>query len=81
MHGKYVTSDFIWTFLPRYKGVIPNPMVFIFHILCILGIFSQLVRKNPKCRGKGSLPKSQIKSLVTDILKMCMKKFNAEIFF
>ena len=49
-------------------GVIPNPkMAFIFPISCILAlIFPILIKKNPKCKGKGSFPKSQIKSLVLE---------------
>ena len=51
-------------------GVIPNPkMAFIFPISCILAlIFPILIKYFPKCVGKGSFPKSQIKSL-TDVLK------------
>ena len=58
-------SDFIWSFLPPYKGVIPNPkMAFIFPILFILVIiFPKALKYFPKCNGKGSFPKSQIKSL------------------
>ena len=58
-------SGFIWPFLPPSMGVIPNPkMVFIFPILCILVlIFSIFMIYFPKCEGKGSFPKSQIKSL------------------
>ena len=46
-------------------GVIPNPkMAFIFPISCILAlIFPILSKYFPKCVGKGSFPKSQIKSL------------------
>ena len=46
-------------------GVIPNPkMVFIFPISCILAlIFPILIKYFPKCEGKGSFLKSQIKSL------------------
>ena len=46
-------------------GVIPNPkMTFIFPISCILApIFPILIKYFPKCVGKGSFPKSQIKSL------------------
>ena len=46
-------------------GVIPNPkMAFIFPISCILAlIFPILIKCFPKCVGKGSFPKSQIKSL------------------
>ena len=58
-------SDFIWPFLRPYMGVIPNPkMAFIFPISCILAlIFPILIKYFPKCVGKGSFPKSQIKSL------------------
>ena len=58
-------SDFIWIFLPPYKGVIPNPkMVLIFPILCILVIiFPKCMKFFPKCKEKGSFPKSKIKSL------------------
>ena len=47
-------------------GVNPNPkMAFIFPISCILAlIFPILIKYFPKCVGKGSFPKSQIKSLV-----------------
>ena len=39
----YMCSDFIWPFLPPFKGVIPNPkMVFIFPIVCIFGFFPKL---------------------------------------
>ena len=65
--SKYsVASDFIWIFLPPYKGVIPNPkMVFIFLILCILVIiFPKCMNNFPNCKEKGSFPKSKIKSLV-----------------
>ena len=46
-------------------GVIPNPkMAFIFPISCILAlIFPILIKYFPKCVGKGSFPKSQIKTL------------------
>ena len=46
-------------------GVIPNPkMAFIFPISCILAlIFPILIKYFPKCVGKGSFPKYQIKSL------------------
>ena len=46
-------------------GVIPNPkMAFIFPDSCILAlIFPILIKYFPKCVGKGSFPKSQIKSL------------------
>ena len=58
-------SDFIWPFLGPYMGVIPNPkMAFIFPISCILAlIFPILIKYFPKCEGKGSFLKSQIKSL------------------
>ena len=58
-------SDFIGLFLRPYMGVIPNPkMAFIFPISCILAlIFPILIKYFPKCVGKGSFPKSQIKSL------------------
>ena len=48
-------------------GVIPNPkMAFIFPISCILAlIFPILIKYFPKCVGKGSFPKSQIKTLDT----------------
>ena len=46
-------------------GVIPNPkMAFIFPISCILVLIFPFFRIYfPKCEGKGSFPKSQIKSL------------------
>ena len=46
-------------------GVIPNSkMAFIFPISFILAhIFPILIKYFPKCVGKGSFPKSQIKSL------------------
>ena len=46
-------------------GVIPNPkMTFIFPIACILVlIFPIFMIYFPKCEGKGSFPKSQIKTL------------------
>ena len=46
-------------------GVIPNPkMAFIFPISCILAlIFPNLLKYFPKCEGKGSFLKSQIKTL------------------
>ena len=51
-------------------GVIPNPkMAFIFPISCILAlIFPILIKYFPKCVGKGSFPKSQIKSLYVCIV-------------
>ena len=53
-------------------GVIPNPkMAFIFPISCILAlIFPILIKCFPKCVGKGSFQKSQIKSLSVDPDKM-----------
>ena len=59
------TSDFIWPFLTPYRGVIPNPKkAFIFPISCILVlIFPIFMIYFPKCEGKGSFPKPQIKSL------------------
>ena len=75
-------SDFIWPFLRPYMGVIPNPkMVFIFPISCILAlIFPILIKYFPKCVGKGSFPKSQIKSLLgltwqIDVIKMLLNVF------
>ena len=61
-------SDFIWPFLRPYVGVIPNPkMVFIFPISCILAlIFPIVIKYFPKCEGKGSFLKTQIKSLCFD---------------
>ena len=54
-------------------GVIPNPkMAFIFPISCILAlIFTILLKYFPKCVGKGSFPKSQIKSLTVRTLMGC----------
>ena len=61
-----LASDFIWPFLPTYKGVIPNPkMAHIFPILCILGIiFPKSLKNVPKYKGIGRFPHSQIKSLL-----------------
>ena len=58
-------SDFIWPFLAPSMGVIPNPkMAFIFPISYILVlIFPISMIYFPECEGKGSFPKSQIKSL------------------
>ena len=69
VHRSNIPSDFIWPFLRPYMGVIPNPkMAFIFPISCILAlIFSILIKYFPKCVGKGSFPKSQIKSLESKI--------------
>ena len=55
-------------------GVIPNPkMAFIFPISCILAlIFPILIKYFPKGVGKGSFPKSQIKSLVCMPVKECV---------
>ena len=60
----FTYSDFIGTFLQPYMGVILNrKMVFIFQISCILVlIFPNFMTYFPKCEGKGSFPKSQIKS-------------------
>ena len=51
-------------------GVILNPkMAFIFPISCILALIFQILIKNfPKCEGKGSFLKSQIKSLTPVVL-------------
>ena len=50
-------------------GVIPNPKMafkFIFPNSCILAlIFQILIKSFPKCVGKGSFLKSQIKSMST----------------
>ena len=56
-------------------GVIPNPkMAFIFPISCILAlIFPILIKCFPKCVGKGSFPKSQIKSLMYLLLEAGQK--------
>ena len=58
------SSDFIWAFLAPYMGVIPNPkMAFIFPISCILAhIFPIFMKYFLKSSGKGSFPKSEIKS-------------------
>ena len=58
-------SDFIRPFLGPYLGVIPNQkMAFISPISCILALlFPILIKHFPKCEGKGSFLKSQIKSL------------------
>ena len=55
-------------------GVIPNPkMAFIFPISCILAlIFPILIKYFPKCVGKGSFPKSQIKSLMGKVHATCV---------
>ena len=59
-------------------GVIPNPkMAFIFPISCILAlVFPILIKYFNKCVGKGSFPKSQIKSLHKGI--GC---FSAQVYF
>ena len=58
-------SDYIQPFLQPYMRVIPNPKkAFIFpssHILAL--IFPILIKYFPKCEGKGSFLKSQIKPL------------------
>ena len=58
-------SDFIWPFLPPYMGVISNKkMAFIFSSSCILAlIFPISMNYFPNGSGKGSFPKSQLKSL------------------
>ena len=55
-------SDFIWPFLPPYKGVIPNPkMAYLFSNLSILGIIFPKSSKNyPNVKENVA---SQIKSL------------------
>ena len=62
-------------------GVIPNPkMAFIFPILCILAlIFPILIKYFPKCVGKGSFPKSQIKSLAVDLGRKATKETNKQM--
>ena len=61
-------------------GVIPNPkMAFIFPISCILAlIFLIFIKYFPKYEGKGSLPKSQIKSLtmIGSVLIMYLKNIH-----
>ena len=60
-------SDLFRPFLPPYMGVIPNPkMAFIIPISFLLVLISQIFMIYfPKCEGKGSFPKSQIKSLAS----------------
>ena len=55
-------------------GVIPNPkMTFIFPISCILAlIFPILIKYFPKCEGKGSFLKFQIKSLPFKLLQLSL---------
>ena len=62
----YIFSDFIWPFFLPYMGVIPNQkMAFIFPNSCIFAlIFPLFMEYFPKCEGRGSFPKSQIKSLI-----------------
>ena len=62
----FLYSDFILPFLPPYMGVIPTPkMALIFQISRILVlVFPIFMIYFPKCEGKGSFPKSQIKSLL-----------------
>ena len=59
-------------------GVIPNPkMAFIFPISCILAlIFPILIKYFPKCVGKGSFPKFQIKSLCGCVNGTCLYTFH-----
>ena len=62
-------SDFIWQFLTPYMGVIPNPKMAFFPILCILVlIFPFFIIYFPKCEGKGSFLKFQINSHFCGIL-------------
>ena len=69
-------SDFIWPFLPPYMGVIPNPkMAFIFPISCNLAlIFPIFIKYFPKCSGKGSFPRFQIKSLDNEYMRCDHKR-------
>ena len=55
-----------WPFLPPFMEVIPNSkLAFIYPISCILAlIFPIFIKYFPKCSGKDSFPKSQIKSLL-----------------
>ena len=64
-----IYSDFIWIFLPPYKGVpIKKWSKVIFPILCILVIiFPKCMQNFPKCKKKGSIPKSKIKSLICTV--------------
>ena len=64
-------------------GVIPNPkMAFIFPISCILAlIFPILIKYFPKCVGKGSFPKSQIKSLKQNMASSSAKECEMECFY
>ena len=69
-------------------GVIPNPkMAFIFPISCILAlIFPIFMKYFPKCSGKGSFPKSQIKSLwqykyIGSIPSIVYRFFSEKIYF
>ena len=59
-------------------GVIPNPkMAFIFPISCILAlIFPISIKYFPKCVGKGSFPKSQIKSLSIKLADFIVPEVN-----
>ena len=65
-----MVSDYIWPFLQPYMGVIPNPkMATIFPIPYILSlIFPILIKCFPKCEGKGSFLKSQMKLYDGDLL-------------
>ena len=60
----WICSDFIWPFIPPYKGVIPNQKMA--NIFPFWGLFSQNLKNFPKCKGKGSFPKSLIKSLICE---------------
>ena len=66
-------SDFIWPFLPpyMYKGVIPYPKIGLYfpNFVFFGDFFPNSLRKIPICKGKGSFPKSQIKSLSDDYYK------------
>ena len=56
-------SDFIWPFLWPYMRAIPKGLHFP-NFMCILAlIFPILIKHFPKCEGKCSFLKSQIKSL------------------
>ena len=78
-----IVSDFIEPFLRPYMGVIPNPkMAFIFPISCNLAlIFPILIKYFPKCVGKGSFPKSQIKSLIVSLYPCAFVPTQASLLF
>ena len=79
MYTSPLNSDFIWPFLPPYMRVFPNiKMAFIFPISCILVlIFPIFMTYFPKCEGKGSFLKSQIKSLLNKQTKFSGQKLLA----